>query len=111
MSKDAKQKVARKKMPIKSATVRFDIVWEYCARRGRCMTFSVLGFQLSGSMKATQMKLIPVRVAATQPGPINPNHLMLNPPSAGPNTNPRPNAIPIKPMRAERFSGGVMPAM
>ena len=48
---------------------------------------------------------------AIQPGPSRPNLSALKEPSAGPKIKPRPNAMPIRPMLLERFSGGLTSAM
>ena len=57
------------------------------------------------------MRLSPQMVAAVHPGPVAPNQPALNAPRTGPKINPKPKAMPIKPIRFERISGGEISAM
>ena len=57
-------------------------------------------------MNQASRKLAAQKPAATQPGPDRPKLSAVKPPTAGPKMKPSPNAMPIKAMPADRFSGG-----
>ena len=111
LSKQLKANVARKKMKISRPIFGCDSVWPHCAKRGRLATGVASGFQLSARMKYVRTKFSAHNPAAAQPGAAGPPNFKAIPLMAGPKINPRPNAMPIRPIRFERFSGGVMSAM
>src|SRR5687767_5378736 len=64
----------------------------------------------SGSTIKPYDQLTSVRPPATRKGTRNPT-LPSRPPRAGPKIKPSPNAAPISPKFADRFSGGLTSAM
>ena len=69
------------------------------------------GCRLSARMQYASRKFAPQRAPAVQPGPVLPKNFSARPLSAGPKMKPSPNAMPIRPIRFDRFSGGVMSAI
>src|SRR5947207_14060274 len=73
VSKQVKQKVARKNRQISKPTFGWFKVWSHWLKRGRGLTCSELGRQLSGNLDKANRKLAAQRQAATQPEPCKPN--------------------------------------
>src|ERR1700733_12867342 len=105
-SKQVKQKVARKKMAISKLSRGMRMMCSHCWMCGRCVTECPAGCQLSARRANAQMKFNAHSDAAVQPGAVNQKYLELTAPRTGPRMKPRPKAMPIKPILAERFSGG-----
>ena len=86
-------------------------VCPHCFKCGRRFAWPDDGWRLSARMEKASRKLAAQSAAAVQPGPVSPKNFSARPPMAGPRMKPSPNAMPISPIRFERFSGGVMSAM
>ena len=111
LSKQLNANVARKKIRISKPMFGWASVWPHCAKCGRRVAWLESGFKLSARMQNARMKLAAQSAAAVQPGPVAPKKCSAMPLMAGPKINPSPNAMPMRPIRFDRFSGGVMSAM
>ena len=82
--------------------------WLTPGRRAACCA---PGLRLSPRMKNARIRFSRQIPAAIQPGPALPKVSRPMMAMIGPQMNPRPKAMPIRPIFFERSSGGVMSAM
>ncbi len=110
-SKQVKQKVARKKTPIKYPSCDRFKTLPILFKFGAGSAGLELGLRLSPKIKNANMRFKAHMAAAIHPGPATPNHPALIAPRAGPRIKPKPKAMPISPIFLERSSGKEMSAI